>query len=231
LRAHDEQRHSSTLRDYLQVVRRRKWIILQAIVLVPIVAVYLAAKQRRPTRHRLRFSWASSNSRCLTGIRRHPSIRRPTRLAATQAQSPGFRKSHSARSPNAGVARRTAGRVARSVLGHPGVEFEHPRLQRRRSKSGSRGELATAYAQAYTVYRHDLDTSTLKRARVDLEVRMETIRSHGGGGSAIYRQPRAEGRPPADDGRPSRPPRQRDPQSDVRVEDRAPPLPQRRMLD
>jgi hypothetical protein len=28
-----------TLRDYLQVVRRRTWIIAQAVVLVPVVAV------------------------------------------------------------------------------------------------------------------------------------------------------------------------------------------------
>ena len=31
--------HAATLRDYLNVVRRRKWVILQAVVLVPLAAV------------------------------------------------------------------------------------------------------------------------------------------------------------------------------------------------
>src|SRR3954454_6061479 len=35
----------NTLRDYLRVVRRRKWIILQAVVLVPAVAVGLSLRQ------------------------------------------------------------------------------------------------------------------------------------------------------------------------------------------
>src|SRR5215216_6184748 len=35
----------STLRDYLQVVRRRKWVIVQAAVLVPVVAVLFSVRQ------------------------------------------------------------------------------------------------------------------------------------------------------------------------------------------
>ena len=38
--------HSSTLRDYLRVVRRRKWIILQAVVLVPLAAVLVSLRQQ-----------------------------------------------------------------------------------------------------------------------------------------------------------------------------------------
>ena len=33
--------HNTSLRDYLRVVRRRNWIILQAVLLVPAVAVGL----------------------------------------------------------------------------------------------------------------------------------------------------------------------------------------------
>ena len=36
-----------TLRDYLQVLRRRKWIVIVPIVLAPIVAVVLAHRQPR----------------------------------------------------------------------------------------------------------------------------------------------------------------------------------------
>ncbi|HEY6030562.1 MAG TPA: Wzz/FepE/Etk N-terminal domain-containing protein, partial [Gaiellaceae bacterium] len=36
---------AATLRDYLQVVRRRKWIIIQAVVLVPLAAVLFSLQQ------------------------------------------------------------------------------------------------------------------------------------------------------------------------------------------
>src|SRR3954451_18307506 len=42
---HGEQ--PTTLRDYLRVVRRRKWIILQAVLLVPAVAVGLSLRQEK----------------------------------------------------------------------------------------------------------------------------------------------------------------------------------------
>src|SRR3954452_23522714 len=42
---HGEQ--TTTLRDYLRVVRRRKWIILQAVVLVPAVAIGLSLRQEK----------------------------------------------------------------------------------------------------------------------------------------------------------------------------------------
>ena len=38
--------HAAELRDYLNVVRRRKWMILAAVVLVPAVAVVLSLRQK-----------------------------------------------------------------------------------------------------------------------------------------------------------------------------------------
>jgi len=42
--AFDDSR-PSTLRDYLDILWRRKWIILQAVILVPVVAVLWASRQ------------------------------------------------------------------------------------------------------------------------------------------------------------------------------------------
>ncbi|HEY8630189.1 MAG TPA: Wzz/FepE/Etk N-terminal domain-containing protein, partial [Gaiellaceae bacterium] len=39
--------HHATLGDYLKVVRRRKWIILQALVLVPAAAVAFSLHQTK----------------------------------------------------------------------------------------------------------------------------------------------------------------------------------------
>ncbi len=39
--------HAASLRDYLHVVRRRKWIILQAVVLVPAAAIAFSLHQQK----------------------------------------------------------------------------------------------------------------------------------------------------------------------------------------
>jgi len=39
--------HAATLRDYVHVVRRRKWIIVQAVVLVPLAAVLFSLHQQK----------------------------------------------------------------------------------------------------------------------------------------------------------------------------------------
>src|SRR6266404_710550 len=39
--------HATTLRDYLQIVRRRKLVILQAVVLVPAAAIAFSLHQQK----------------------------------------------------------------------------------------------------------------------------------------------------------------------------------------
>src|SRR4051794_26493298 len=46
MRAEPAKHGVSTLRDYVRVLRRRKWIILQAVVLVPLAAVLLSLHQQ-----------------------------------------------------------------------------------------------------------------------------------------------------------------------------------------
>jgi Mrp family chromosome partitioning ATPase len=42
-----DHRHGSTLRDHLGVLQRRKWIILQAVIIVPALAVFLAMRHQK----------------------------------------------------------------------------------------------------------------------------------------------------------------------------------------
>ena len=42
-----DHRHGSTLHDHLNVLRRRKWIILQAVIIVPALAVFLAMRHQK----------------------------------------------------------------------------------------------------------------------------------------------------------------------------------------
>ena len=43
----EAQPHPSTLNDYIAVIRRRKWVVIQAMILVPVAAVLLSLHQHK----------------------------------------------------------------------------------------------------------------------------------------------------------------------------------------
>ena len=79
------QEHS-TLRDYLQVLRRRKWIVLTAVVVVPVAAYLFSAQQQSKYRATAEVLLSRQNlSQSLNGVQ-DPSLSiQPDRLAQTQA--------------------------------------------------------------------------------------------------------------------------------------------------
>ena len=158
-------RHATTLRDYLRVANRRKWIIAQAIVLLPLVAVGLSLHQRKLYRASAEVLLATQNvANQLNGINDPTLSQDADRHAQTQADL--------ARVP--AVARQTlqlAGlqRSVDSFLNHSSataktnadllelsVEDHRPDIARR---------LATSYAQAFSHYRAQLDTAPYLNAK------------------------------------------------------------------
>lgn len=177
----DQLRKPSTLGDYLAVLRRRKWIILQAVVLVPLVAV-VASMRQEP----LYSSSATvllnrqSLAATLLGSEDPNRLQDPDRLGRTQAQL--------ARVPD--LAERVLDSAGMSDLGTGSflafssvtpvaqtdllLEFEvsdaDPVVAER---------LATAYAREYTRYRRELDTDAIERAREQLQQRIDDLRDSG----------------------------------------------------
>jgi succinoglycan biosynthesis transport protein ExoP len=157
--------HGATMQDYLRVARRRKWIIAQAIVLLPLVAVAFSLHERKLYRASAEVLLATQNvANQLNGINDPTLSQDADRHAQTQADL--------ARVP--AVARETLmlARVKRSVddfLNHSSataktnadlldlsVEDHRPDVARR---------LATAYAQAFSHYRAQLDTAPFTNAK------------------------------------------------------------------
>jgi tyrosine-protein kinase len=163
----------TTLRDYLHVVRRRKWIFLQAVVILPAVAVAVSLQQRSIYRAGAEVLLPTQNVvSALNGINDPTVYQSPDRHAQTQADL--------ARVP--AVARDTLHRVGlhRSVddfLSHSSAtaktnadllelsaEDHRPNLARR---------LATAYGEAFSAYRAQLDIAPYANAKrqADAELR------------------------------------------------------------
>ena len=179
--------HAATLRDYLHVVRRRKWIILQAVVLVPLAAVLFSLHQQSLYKASAQVLLSSQNLAAqLTGTQATGINLQPDRIAATQADV--------ARVPD--IAARVLAKVGgtgltpRSFLEASGVTtaanadvltFEvtnhDPSLARR---------LVNAYARQYTVYRRRIDTAAIKSALANVQGRIKGLVREGGRGSSLY---------------------------------------------
>ncbi len=179
--------HAATLRDYLQVVRRRKWIILQAVVLVPLAAVLFSVHQKTLYQAQSQVLLSSQNLAAqLTGTQSTGINLQPDRIAATQAEV--------ARAPE--VARRVLGRysgtgwavddflanssvsnAANADLLNFSVTNHDPLLARR---------LVDTYAREYTIFRRQLDTAAVAGALGKVDARIKQLVKAGDRKTALY---------------------------------------------
>ena len=185
----ESRRHGGTARDYLQVLRRRKWIVLQALILVPAVAVALSLRQSAKYEAQAEVLLTHQSFAALLTNTQDPNANQQfsDRIAATQADL--------ARVPTV---------VNNTLRAVPGTQLTTTQFLRDSSVHSASNvdiltfsvaartpshaiRLATAYANAYTSYRHELDTASLQRARRDVGVRIAQLRAKDLGGSRSRR--------------------------------------------
>jgi polysaccharide biosynthesis transport protein len=182
----EDEREAPGLVDYLNVLRRRKWIFLLAVVLVPAVAVGLSLRGSTTYDASARVLLNQQNPvESLTGVQ--ATSVDPARAAQTQAEL--------ARVPE--VARRAldAARVrdlspsellkSSSVSASLTSDFLTVSVTNPDRAVATR--LAGAYAKAFTDYRHGLDMQELARARGALQRRIKELEDGGLKGSALYK--------------------------------------------
>jgi Mrp family chromosome partitioning ATPase len=177
----------SALREYLGVLRRRKWIALAAIVLLPVAAVVFSERQEALYQAKAGVLLSSQNLAAqLTGTQSTGITLTPDRIAQTQAQ----------------VAR--VSRVAQDTLRRvPGAGLSPGELLARSSVSTEANadvltfrvtnhdpdlavRLVNAYAAAYVSYRHRLDTDAIKNALDGVDRRIDELVAVGNEKSALY---------------------------------------------
>jgi polysaccharide biosynthesis transport protein len=175
----------SPLAHYLRVLRRRAWIVVLVTALGAGAAVFLSLRQQRLYEASADVFLTSQNLAATLSNVQLPSSD-PARVAETQADL--------ARTPVvAATALRRIGLEGRSVddfLRSSSVTTaSNADLLTLTVTDPDRrlaSRLATAYARAYTDYRRQLDTSSLVRARRELEQRIAELKAAGRGGSALY---------------------------------------------
>lgn len=178
----------TTLRDHVNVVRRRKWVILQALVLVPAAAIFFSLQQEKLYESTAEVLIGRQNlAASLTGTIDPTVYQQADRIIQTQANL--------ARVPE----------VARRVLEHAGLSgTETPKTFLERSSVTAKqnadmlefrvtdssavlaSRLATLYAGEFKIYRREIDTASLERARTEVLERMAKLERDGETNSALY---------------------------------------------
>jgi Mrp family chromosome partitioning ATPase/capsular polysaccharide biosynthesis protein len=180
--------HAATLRDYLQVVRRRKWIILQAVVLVPLAAVAFSLHQQTLYQAQAKVLLNAQNlASQLTGTAQYSGVSEPqTEIVQTQAEV--------ARVPAIAdrVLRsvRRTGLTAQTFLNRSGVSpssnADLLTFSVTNHDSALAQRLVDAYAGAYTTYRRQLDTAAIATALRSLNARISQLVRSGDRRGSLY---------------------------------------------
>ena len=171
-----------TLADYLAILRRRKWVIIVAVVLVPATAFLISVRQ--PALYQASADVLLSRQNLgsqVAGIQDPTIYQDPVRWAQTQADI--------ARAP--GVAERAAEKVGAvtegggySVAPKPNADVLVFAVSSRDREAAVR--LANAYAGAFTEYRSELDTRSLNIALSQLGERLSDLQSEGQEDTGLY---------------------------------------------
>jgi polysaccharide biosynthesis transport protein len=183
-----EGRHAaSSLRDYLRVVRRRKWIILQAAIVVPAAAVAFSLQQSRLYEASSEVLLSRQNlAAALTDTQDVTLSEDAARLVETQANLARVPAVAAAVLAEAQVSDRTPQQFLDSskVSGKANADLLQFYVTDRSPALAAR--LASAYARQFTIYRRKLDTAALQRARNELGRRLTGLEKSGERRSALY---------------------------------------------
>ena len=183
------------LREYLDIIRRNRWVVLAAVVVVPAVAVALSLTQ--PVRYaataRVLLNTQNLASSSLDTTPQIPaSPVPPERVADTQAQLARV-TAVVQRVVQSGPA---AGMTIQEFLSSTSVSSD-PNTDllafTAAAATQTRAEaLATAYATAFTKYRSALDTAPVHKARDRVQALLTELEAQGRTGSPLYRRLQAQ---------------------------------------
>lgn len=178
----------SVFRDWVAVLVRRRLMVVAAVVVVPVIAFAVSHLQQA-----LYESTATVlvNEQSPTGVAldlNSQATSPPDRYAATQAALARVGAVAQLAVATAGVPGETAGELLASstVTANPNADLlafavtdPDPAVAQK---------LATAYAQAYTVYRRRLDVHALTAAISDVQRRLATLTAAGESSSPLFHQ-------------------------------------------
>jgi polysaccharide biosynthesis transport protein len=177
--APEDGRIVPTLADYLDVLRRRWWIFLLTVLLVPAVAVALSLRQPP--------AYQASAEVLLKPRTSDGQPSDPARAAQTAAELARLPEVATRTIRASGVRDLTPAEFLKqssvsTALGSDIMTFSVTNSQPEIAK-----RLGSAYAQTFSKYQHDLTTQELKRTQSAIRRQLRELEASGLKGSAQYR--------------------------------------------
>jgi succinoglycan biosynthesis transport protein ExoP len=176
------------LRDYLSIVRRRKWIFIFGVVAVPAAAVVFSMRQPNVYQASAQVLLNRENlTQAVAGLGPDPMLyQQPQRITATQADL--------ARVPqvaaNTLAALKLKDRTPSALLKNSSVkatqDLDVLTFKVMDHNKALAPKLATEYARQYTLYRRQLDTLALHGALTNVNAKLEQLVKKGDRTSALY---------------------------------------------
>jgi tyrosine-protein kinase len=177
------------LNDYLAILNRRKWVIVQTTLIVTVVAFVLSSRQDKVFQAGADVLLTrQSLSNVLTGVTSPDVYVAPERFVETQAGLARAPEVARRAIEQSGITTRTAGDLLASSSVRPSGNADLLNFTVQDGEPGIATRLASAYAAAFTEYKTDLDTSQLRQAREDLEERVAELRRTGQTRTDLYRE-------------------------------------------
>jgi polysaccharide biosynthesis transport protein len=184
----------SAFRGWLGLLVRQRWIMIAAVVVVPLIA-FLVSRTQQPLYEASATVLVNEQNQAAGILNLNSSAASPPdRYAATQAALARVGAVAVLAVKAAGVPSHTAaGLLARSsVSANPSADLLTFSVTDPDPAAAER--LATAYATQFTVYRRRLDTGALSASIADVQRRLGTLAAAGQRGSPLYRQLTSESR-------------------------------------
>src|SRR3954470_12378696 len=182
------KREPRTLRDYVSVMRRRKWVILLCVIAVPLATTVLAMRQTPMYSASPDVLLSRQNlGNQLNRIQDPTQYLQAERFAQTQADLAEVGE----------VAQRTLtalnliDRTSSQLLDQVKVKARpNADILTFRALDGSptlAAQIATEYARQYTQYRKEIDTAALQRAETEVSREMRQIENSGSTNTDLYK--------------------------------------------
>ena len=176
-----------TLHDYLRVVRRRKWVIATAVILIPLVAVILSMQQPKLFQASSELLLVQRDlSSSLTGIGQSGGFY-PDRTLQTQADLAWTDEVARRALRVANESDMSPGQLLAATSVTPRIDADILSVSVVDGDPARAAMLATAYAKAFTAYKHELDTRAITQPLSNIEDEQAKLESEGEQDSAQYR--------------------------------------------
>lgn len=174
-----------TIADYFAIVRRYKWVIVAAVVVLPTVAYLMSARESKVFRATSEVLLQPQDlSATIAGIPTQSTLTDPFRYSRTQAalaQVPAVRRMTLERAGLGNV-----GGWSSDVSADPDTDILTFGINSGDPDAATR--LATAFAQAFTKYKLQTETRSLASARREIGARLNELRAAGAAGGQTYQE-------------------------------------------